>query len=147
MTETAAPRKRGPKPGTGVVCNAYENALEAWGIDMPDWVATLAHACDASSQSKVAKVIDYQVTVVSMVLRRKYPAPHHVEQAVRARLMGDDVSCPVEHSIPLERCRKNQEFNRHFRPTSEVRIQLYHACKTCPHARQNLKKEGTDHAE
>lgn len=133
--------KKGIAPGPAG--HSYEHAMTAWGVDMPDWVSILAKACDATSQKKVGKIVGYNHGTINQVIHNKYPAPHHVEQAVRAKLLGDTVTCPVEQVISLVRCRQHQEHSRHFRPTSELRIQLYHACKRCPHFRQNIKPESS----
>lgn len=104
-------------------------AVAAWGADLPDWVETLARACDHSSQGKVAKRLDKSGAMISLVLNRRYKANlTAIENLIRGRLMLETVNCPVIGDIALDQCHHNQ---RH--QGNAVERQLFGAsCPTCP---------------
>ena len=70
--------------------------------DPPDWVVTLAGACDAATQTRIATRLGVSAATVNAVLRGRYGAStDRIEQLVRGRLMAAVVACP--HSrIPQE---------------------------------------------
>ena len=122
--------------------SAMERARAAWGDALPDWVAELAAACDASSQNRVARSIGYSASVISQVLARSYRGSlATVEQKVRGALMQETIECPVMGEISKARCIDNQRLAaRGVIATSSMRSRLYHACRRCPHARINREK-------
>ena len=70
-------------------------AERAWGKDLPDWVLALANACAATSQNRVAQDLDRSASLVSNVLRRKYPGDMAaIEERVRGVFMATVISCP-----------------------------------------------------
>ncbi|ACI98511.1 hypothetical protein [Rhodospirillum centenum] len=114
-----------------------EKAAEAWGDAMPEWVVTLATACDAQGQRRVADIIERSPALVSNVIRGRYGANGYagdltaVEQVVRGALMNATLNCPVLGEIGLNRCQ--DERTRPFTATSSMRARLYRACRQCPH--------------
>ena len=55
------------------ISSPLEIAQLAWGDAMPDWVKVLAVECTKTSQAKVAKRLNRSASLVSTVLRAKYP--------------------------------------------------------------------------
>ena len=59
-------------------------ARDAWGDDLPDWVLALAQACALTSQNRVAEDLGRSASLVSTVLRKKYPGNMEaIEERVR----------------------------------------------------------------
>lgn len=133
----SAPRTRGPQPGTTSPRAALSNATAAWGSNLPEWIVTLAEACDRSSQNAVAKRLNYSGSVVSSVLNNAYKGGlDAVEQAVRGALMAETHDCPVLGEISKSKCLDHQKKAQKFQPTSSMRVQLYRACRgACPFSR------------
>lgn len=116
---------------------ATHRARDGWGDTLPDWVAELAAACDASSQGRVARRLGYSASVISQVLSRTYRGDYaRVEQKVRGELMRETLECPVMGEIRKSTCIDNQRLAaRGVIATSSMRSRLYHACRTCQHSR------------
>lgn len=118
--------------------SALDRARAAWG-DAPDWIVTLAEACDRSSQRQVAEEIGYSAATISNVLKATYKGDlTAVEKAVRGALMRLTVDCPVLGEIPANQCLIEQR--RPFAATNARRVALYRACRglggqRCPHSR------------
>ncbi len=121
--------------------SAVKRARAAWGERLPDWVAELAAACDATSQNRVAKRVGYSAATISQVLSRTYRGDMaRVEQAVRGVLMHETVNCPVLGELPQHVCLDNQKkAARGLIGTSSWRTRLTRTCPTCQHA---SKREG-----
>jgi hypothetical protein len=143
MTEIIEKRKRGPQPGQFAPAQSLATATGAYGDAMPDWVYSLARASDASSQSVVAKRLNYSVSVVSAVINNKYKGSlDHIEKSVRGLLMAEILYCPVLADISQKSCVDHQRKAASFVPSSSLRTRLYQACRNgCPHSRIT-KKEG-----
>lgn len=78
-------------------------AEESWGAPLPDWIKSLALACERSSQSKVAAQLDRSPAVVSTVLRKVYKGSYErVEERVRGVLMDGRVECPGIRYVLVE---------------------------------------------
>lgn len=129
--------KRGPTPGTRVgAATAVEKARLAWGEPLRAEVLALAEACDASSQSKVAKVLGCSPGLISYMIANRYPGDVETVLAkVRGAFMGEVVICPVIGEIGRNRCLTEQK--RPFAATNSIRVRLFHACRSCPENRQN----------
>lgn len=132
--------RRGPQTGAQAhVVPAVNVAVEAWGqgqaSSVPDWVMSLAEACDASSRSKVAARLGYSAGVVSQVLNGTYKGDlGRVEGVVKGALLAQTVMCPVVDEIARDVCLDNQKRTPPF--TSAMRARLYRACRGgCPHYR------------
>lgn len=115
-------------------------ATAEWHGTLPDWVATLAHECDASSQKDTAARCGYSTAVINQVLGNRYAGDlTAVEMAVKGALMHEEIICPVMGEMPLHTCLENQR--RKFSPTNSTRARLWRACRTaCSHSRV-AKKE------
>ncbi|TPJ83873.1 transcriptional regulator [Mesorhizobium sp. B2-6-3] len=112
-----------------------EKAAEAWGTDMPDWVAELVAVADAEGLGGAEKRVGYSRSAISTIIAAKYNGDlDRVEQMVRGALMSETVVCPILGDIGRDRCLTEQK--EPFRATSRHRAQLFHACKTCPQRRK-----------
>ena len=110
--------------------SAVAAAAEAWGDAMPDWVRTLAEACDRRSQAAVARDLGYSAAVVNRVLKAAYAGRYDtVEKAVTGALMAATVQCPVLGDLPSHQCLEIQR--RPFAATNAQRVRLYRACRSC----------------
>jgi len=110
-----------------------ETAREAWGDALPDWVLSLAQACAASSQSKVAAKLGRSGSLISTVLRAKYPGDlAGIEERVRGLLMSATVECPAMGNLPTHECQDWRKKARDFAPHNMQRVMMYRACKSCP---------------
>lgn len=109
-----------------------ETARECWGEDLPDWVEALARECAATSQNQVAKRLERSSTLISQVLRAKYPGDlRAVEDLVRGHLMAETVACPSLGALPLHECRSWMAKAHQFQNTNSLRVRMYRACRTC----------------
>ena len=111
-----------------------EIALAAWGAEkMPDWVAVLAQACAAQSQSHVARRIGRSPSLVSNVLRNKYPGDMaQVEGLVRGVYMRAVVQCPALGDLPTHECFEWRKRARRFEGHNMLRVRMFRACARCP---------------
>lgn len=114
-----------------------ETARQHWGTELPDWVEVLAGACQRTSQTRVAALIDRSPAVVSQVLRRKYPGDMAaLEDLVRGALMAGTVACPALGNLPSNECRGWMAKARSFGNTNALRVRMYRACRACPRFRK-----------
>lgn len=108
-------------------------AQEHWPDPMPDWVRAIVEACDASSQSQVARRLDYSSAVVSQVLRRRYPGDlARLESRVRAELLRETVNCPALGEIGLSECQQHRANAAHFTKRNPLSARMRRACNGCP---------------
>lgn len=119
-----------------------EKASAGWG-KVPEWVAVLAQACDRTSQSAAARMLGVNDAYVSYAVRNKKPEYHGpVEDAVRDRLMGERVACPVLGEIGRAQCRLHRRPK--VRALGPVEKRLRRVCPGCLH---NPQTDGGDDAE
>ena len=108
-------------------------AEEAWGAPLPDWVRSLAMACQRTSQSKVASELDRSPAVVSTVLRKKYAGSYErIEERVRGLLMNGRVDCPALGQLPTHECQDWREKAKTFAAGNPTRTRMFRACRKCP---------------
>ncbi|MDJ0826975.1 MAG: helix-turn-helix transcriptional regulator [Rhodobacter sp.] len=104
-----------------------------WDEPVPDWIAKLAEACAASSQAQVARKLGISGTVISQVLRRKYPGSMaNVEAAFRGVYMRQIVECPALGNLPTNECLDWRRKARRFVGSNALRVQMFRACARCP---------------
>lgn len=116
-----------------LVQSPLETAREAWGADMPDWIASLAAEATRTSQAAVAKRLDRSGAIVSQVLRRAYAADYgRIEERVRGVLMAGQVTCPGLGEIPMQACQDWRAKAAHFAIGNPTRVRMFHACNRCP---------------
>lgn len=114
-----------------------DKARMAWGDDCPDWVVTLATACDETSQNKVAVQINRSASLVSAVLSGKYRGDMTaVEEVVRGVFEAATVECPELGTIPSNICRDWQLKSRSFVNVNSQRVRMYRACNRCSRCRK-----------
>lgn len=92
---------------------------------------TLLRAVAQHGQAAVARAIGRSPSAVNQVLHGTYQgSPDAILEAVAEAYGNERVACPVLGDIPLVQC--NDERRRtEFRPTSEIRVRLWEACKAC----------------
>lgn len=112
-------------------------AKAAWGDDAPEWVITLAEACNHETQAAVGRRIGYSPAVVSSVLSNSYGLGDiaRVEGVVRGALMAETVVCPVMNTeIGRDVCHGWQK--RPFSTASANAVRMYQGCRSgCPNSR------------
>lgn len=114
-----------------------ETARAAWGDDLPEWVAAMARECAATSQNKVAARLGRSASLVSLVLRAKYPGDlRAVEELFRGAFMAETVNCPALGALPLHECRGWRAKARVFANSNSLRVRMYRACHSCPRNRK-----------
>lgn len=112
---------------------------EAWNGSPPDWVETLARACAGSSQAAVAKEIGRSGSLVSQVLRARYPGDlEAVEELVRGRYMNATVDCPAQGALPVHICRLWRDRSRNFSGHNAEWVRMHRACTRCPRNRKEM---------
>lgn len=110
-----------------------EIAQKAWGDELPDWVLALAEACARTSQNRVAEDLGRSASLVSNVLRRKYPGNMAaIEERVRGTFMSVVISCPVLGELPTDRCQMWRQRAHRLQTHNTHRVRMYRACRRCP---------------
>ncbi|WP_413206750.1 hypothetical protein [Rhodospirillum sp. A1_3_36] len=102
--------------------------------DRPDWIKALADACEASSQRKVAKVLEVSAGAVNALVNGTYKAKNwsDMENRVRARLMNGTVQCPGQgQEIAMTVCADWRTKARVVAATSGERVRMRQACLAC----------------
>ena len=113
--------------------SALVTAREKWGEPLPDWVETLALACDRTSQARVAKDLERSSALVSQVLSGKYTGSlDRVEELVRGVFLNGRVSCPSLGEIPVNECQHWRDKAAKFAMASPLRLRMFRACNACP---------------
>ena len=121
--------------------SARARARDAWGEALPDWVAALAEACEASSQNMVAKDLGYTAGALSAVIGNKYAASTaQIEATVRGALMRETLSCPALGEIGKDVCARWRKLAPTFMNTNSQRITMHRACNQCP---RHTSQEGS----
>ncbi|MGD9638349.1 MAG: hypothetical protein AB7U85_04755 [Alphaproteobacteria bacterium] len=118
---------------------ASDTITKYWGENIPQWVKTLAAECDNTSQARTAKKIGYSAAAINCVLQNKYTGTvGNVEEAVKAYLMSEEVSCPVLGNIKQSLCLENQK--QPLITSNPTKIRLFKACRAgCPHFKGEKK--------
>jgi hypothetical protein len=120
--------------------DAIQTARASWGDAAPDWVLTLATECVASSQNKVAKSMGVSASLISQVLRAKYPGDMaRIGEIFRGIYMSEIVECPAKGLIPANVCRTWRDRSRTFVSVNSERVTMFRACNQCP---RNQQPEG-----
>ncbi|MEL7167559.1 MAG: hypothetical protein AAGL96_19015 [Pseudomonadota bacterium] len=93
----------------------------------------LAIACDRSSQNRVAKQLGRSASLVSNVLRNKYPGDMSaVEELVRGVLMHETVECPGLGAIEKQVCQKwRGRAVGDLDPVNSQYVAMYRTCRKC----------------
>lgn len=108
-------------------------AADAWGPQIPDWIAALAKAVDLSSQNQVARRLGISAAAISQALRKSYPSPlDNIEALVRDALMQDGVACPELGRISDADCARWVAKSETYLGTSRLGALMARACRACP---------------
>lgn len=108
-------------------------AHAAWGDALPDWVEAMAKECASSSQSKVATRMNRSASLVSNVIRNKYPGDMSaVEDVFRGAFQAQTVDCPALGTMPSNECRDWRVKARQFVNVNQQRVMMFRACNACP---------------
>ena len=119
-----------------------QRARAAWGADAPAWVMTLAQACEAESQAKVAARLNRSASLVSSVLAGKYTGDlAAVEEVVRGVFMAERVTCPALGTIPSSTCQDWRRASARLVNVNALRVQMFRACNRCPLNKSTVKKD------
>lgn len=111
--------------------------------DAPEWLAELKRRCaPKGAQARVAEQLRHgspkgfpSASTLNQVLKGKYKGDTKRLQAlVEGMFLGQTVECPVLGELARNRCMEEQK--RPFAATNALRVQLFHACKTCPNRRE-----------
>ena len=108
-------------------------ARDAWGDDLPHWVLALAQACALTSQNRVAEDLGRSASLVSTVLRKKYPGNMEaIEERVRGVFMSAVISCPVLGDLPTDVCQMWRQRATRLQTHNTHRVRMFRACRKCP---------------
>ncbi|WP_428429503.1 transcriptional regulator [Pararhizobium sp.] len=134
---------RGPQIGRSAGDHLTKASI-AWG-NPPEWIVALAEACGRSSQSAVAKQLDYSPATISQVLSNNYRGDlGRIEEMVRGALLAETIICPALGELARNSCLDWQ--GKPYAATSSHRVQMYRACRSnCPHSRiSGTQTQGED---
>lgn len=110
-----------------------EKARTSWGAALPEWVASMAAECAATSQNKVATRLGVSGSMISQVLANKYPADMTpLEERFIGAYRNARVECPALGLLPLNECRDWRAKARVFAPGNPLRLRMFRACARCP---------------
>lgn len=113
--------------------NPLELARKAWGEPLPNWVETLALACMATSQAKVAKQLDRSPALISQILHNKYPGDvAGIQERVRGVFMDGRVACPGLGEIAVQMCQDWRAKSGKLEVGNPLRVRMFRACNACP---------------
>jgi hypothetical protein len=113
-------------------------AREAWGADMPRWIALLADYADRKGQKAAGDIIGRSGGFVSRVLRNDYPGNlERSEALILTRFDTASVDCPEFGDIPHESCRSNRR--RKGPPANFLQRRFADVCPNCPNNPDVLK--------
>ncbi len=124
---------RGPQAGRSAT-DYVAKVHSSWG-DPPEWIVALAEACTRTSQSIVAKQLNYSSATVSQLLSNAYRGDlGRLEEMVRGALLSETIPCPALGELPRNACLDWQA--KPYAVTSSLRTQMYRACRdNCPFSR------------
>ena len=105
----------------------------AWGDDAPLWIISMAEACTASSQNKVAGRLGVSAAMVSQTLSRKYPGDlTRLEELFRGEFERQTVACPVLGEVAPAACHRWQKKADRLRTGNNQNARMFRACRACP---------------
>lgn len=108
--------------------------MSRWDTEpKPDWIVALEEAVALSSQNAVARELGVSASMVSAVRKGTYKGHYTgIEQAVRAKLMDEEVDCPLLARIKARDCLRHQGDVRAARLSNRLQRQMHRACRACP---------------
>ncbi|MCC5966160.1 MAG: hypothetical protein JJU24_08480 [Natronohydrobacter sp.] len=116
-------------------------AQVSWNGCPPEWVAQLALRCAATSQNRVAAAMGLSASLISQVLRNKYPGDlQRIEELFRGHFMDATLTCPELGVMPLHACHDWMAKARGYSNSNHHRVRMFRACQRCP----RFSKGGSD---
>lgn len=102
-----------------------------------DWLTALREACQASSQSAVARRLGVSATMVNQALKGAYKGDiERLQGLVEGSLMSQTVDCPATGDMPKHKCLEHQGRPRGMAFVNPYFSKLYRACRSgCPHSK------------
>jgi len=117
-----------------------DTAQVAWAGQAPEWVMALAAECASSSQNRVAVRMGRSASLVSQVLRNKYPGDlTAVEEAFNGAFRSITIACPALGPISPRACGDWRRSAAAFHNTNAMRVRMYRACHRCPRFKGETK--------
>lgn len=111
--------------------NAKAKAKDCWK-PLPDWVESLAAACDVSGLRVTAARLEVSPALVSLTIGNLQRSTEFIEPRVRDRIMAPLCACPVMGLIQRSECLTEQ--TAPLVTTNALRVEMYRACRDhCPH--------------
>lgn len=110
--------------------HAAAKAAAQWH-PVPDWVAALASACDASGLRATAARLGVSPALVSLTIGNQQRSTEMIEPRVRSRIMAPMRACPELGLIEEAACLHQQA--QPLVTSNPARLALYRACRGgCP---------------
>jgi len=89
-----------------------------------------------STQADIARRIGVSEGTISNALKGRYIGNvDALAERIRGELLNQTVACPILGEITSRMCQ--DERKKPFHTANPLRVQLYRACKTCPHNQAN----------
>ena len=112
-------------------------ARKCWGDDLPSWVERLAEACNAKSQSAVAKRLGVSVSMISYVVGNKYTGDmERMAEICRGAFERATVDCPALGEIPPATCANWAGRADRLRGSNNQNARMFRACRACPRCKE-----------
>lgn len=119
---------------------SLNKALAAWGRHAPDWIKTLAEACDETSLRKVAERLKVSPAILSLAINARREKLDFVKTRVEAVLMISIVACPVLGVMGKNECLQEQA--KPYNAANPLRIRLFRTCRNgCPNYTSTNKEK------
>ena len=97
-----------------------------------DALQALRQLCQKTTQSAVAKRLNVSEGTISNALKGRYIGNvDRLAERIRGELLQATVACPILGEITSRICQ--DERDKPFHAANPLRVQLWRACKACPH--------------
>lgn len=85
-----------------------------------------------ATQAEIARKLDVSDSTISNALKGRYIGNvDALAERIRGELLNQTVRCPILGEITSRICQ--DERKKPFHTANPMRVQLWRACKTCPH--------------
>lgn len=85
-----------------------------------------------ASQAEIARRLDVSDSTISNALKGRYIGNvEALAERIRGELLNQKVVCPILGEITSRICQ--DERKKPFHTANPMRVQIWRACKTCPH--------------
>jgi hypothetical protein len=97
-----------------------------------DALQALQALTQRTTQANIARRLSVSDATISSALKGKYIGNvNKLAERIRGELLSATVACPILGEISTRICQ--DERSKPFAATSPLRVQLWRACKACPH--------------